>query len=169
MSKKKKTSSKNANAKSTGGSEGRDDRLGPDVVKDLHKATGFSQRLITAAGNAGFEPTQIKSFKDEDALHGAVMRIKPQFLASAGVPTDPRPPKPPVEMVETSSPLTIELSAMRAKNIALRSDDEDRNIEAFMNRTGIRRTLTRMVIDRSYVPEGTKYLTEVTLYYMVPK
>ena len=139
------------------------------VVKDIHKRTGFSAPMIKAALKAGFAPEQITAFNSEESLRQGVARVKPSILASAGIPADPKPPKPPVEMVETSTLLTLHLSPMRAKT-PLRADDEQRDMDAYINRKAIRRTITRITIDRQYKPgEDNKYLTEITIYYEVPK
>ena len=72
-------------------------------------------------------------------------------------------------MVDTTKTLTIKLSPIRAKT-PLRGDDEQRVIEAFINKSGIRRTMFKQELVRNYEPEkSNKYLTEVVIHYRVPK
>lgn len=133
--------------------------------KAIHKEKGWPQNMIRFGFKAGFIQEQIRSFGSAESLHAAIGRIKPSILASAGVPSEPKPAPPPVEMEEKTAVLLLYLSPIRAKT-PLRAEDEHRDIDAFLNRRGIRSAVTKMEIVRYYKPgPNNKYLTEVTIYY----
>ncbi|KKL60828.1 hypothetical protein LCGC14_2201430 [marine sediment metagenome] len=139
-------------------------------VKEIHKKRGFPGNVIRDAKKAGFTYEQIESFVDEEALNAAMYRIKPSLLASAGVITKPRPPKPPVEM-EIKEPLKIhlEISPMRAKT-RLRADDEQRAIDVAILKAHLRQNVVSIEISREYTPqENNKYVTNIEIYYRGPK
>lgn len=137
--------------------------------RTIMKQSKFPAELTLAARKAGFTPEQIAAYDDAKSLTAALNRIKPSILASAGTIAPPKPPREPVEMMDTSKTLTIPLSPIRALT-PLRGDDEQREIEHFINRAGIRRTMFRQEIDRSFEPgENNKYLTEVVIHYRIPK
>jgi len=133
--------------------------------KAIHKEKNWPQDMIRMGFRVGFIQEQIRSFDSAESLHAAIGRIKPAVLASAGKPTKPKPPPPPVETEEKTAKLTLTLSPMRAKT-PLRAEDEQRDIDAFLNRRGISRAVTKLEITRHYKPEkDNRFLTEVTIYY----
>ena len=140
-----------------------------ELCKLLKKPEETEDILIKAAKEAGFSEEQIANFDSEESLRNAVNRIKPSILASAGEITPPKPSREPVEMEAKMTDMTLELSPMRAKT-ALRAYDEQRDIDAFLNRRGIRPKVTRIDISRDYTPQANnKYQTKIVIYYKGPK
>jgi hypothetical protein len=125
--------------------------------------------LLVAAKEAGFSEEQIAAFDSRESLQSAVERLRPSFLASAGKPAKPKPKPEPVEMEIKTLDLTLELSAMMAKT-SLRAGDEQMQLDAFLNRRGIRSAVTRITIDRDYTPQAnSKFLSQILIYYKGPK
>uniref|UniRef100_A0A6M3JAJ4 Uncharacterized protein n=1 Tax=viral metagenome TaxID=1070528 RepID=A0A6M3JAJ4_9ZZZZ len=139
-----------------------------EKIKEIHVKKDFPVKLIRQGLEAGFSFEQIVSFDTEESLQNAIGRFSPAILASAGKISKPKPAKPPVEMEVKTANLTLKLSPMRAKT-PLRAEDEQRNIDAFVNRMGIRPAVTKMEIVRNYVPDENKYLTEIIISYKGPK
>lgn len=133
--------------------------------KAIHKEKGWPQDMIRLGFKVGFIQEQIRSFADVDALHAAIGRIKPALLASAGKPVKPKQPPPPVEMEEKTLSFDLSLSPMRAKT-PMRAEDEHRDIDAWLNRMGIKSKVTKIGIMRHYKPDkNNRFSTEVTIYY----
>jgi len=129
----------------------------------------FSPELLDEAAKAGFSKEQIATFTDTEALRQAVARFSPQILSSAGTPSEPKKPAPPVEMEIKTLQDRLDLSAMVAKT-SMRADAEQRRIDDILNRYGIRQQLVRIEIERDYEPSvNGRFLTLFTLRYKGPK
>jgi hypothetical protein len=128
-----------------------------------------AERLHKAAKEAGFTPEQIAAFATEEDLQNAINRIKPSILASAGKIAAPKKKKEPVETEIKTVDFVLTLSPMTAKT-PLRAQNEQQEIDAYLNRRGLRPAVTRIQVDRSFSPQDdNKYLTKVTISYRGPK
>lgn len=135
--------------------------------------TGYSKAVIRDARTIGLSEAQIMSVTNEEALRSLVTNVDPKLLADMPPrelqeATKTRTPPEPVPMEKKNQSFSIQVSPMIAKT-QMRGDHEQRELDHFVNRQGIR-NIVRVISTREYESnEFSKYDTTFRIIYKEPK
>ena len=135
-------------------------------IKKAPATRYLPENLIDAAKKAGFVPKQIAGFPDADSLKGAVLRVNPRLLHMVqDKPAGPPAPKP-ITYVDKEAVTEVYVLAGQG-NQANRATKEQREIDSFIRRNGIKR-VQKMSIFRYYKADrNNKVKSDVRIEYQV--